>query len=100
MTAAGGIAQALSRNLRPILLQVAVFSLAYGGYTMWDKAVELVSWFLNGAGRNSRIIALFMLIFNWKSVPFVWTVSIILHPTEPLLVTSYALLLTQMLIAT
>ncbi|UKZ97161.1 uncharacterized protein TrAFT101_011927 [Trichoderma asperellum] len=73
MTVAGEIAQALSRNLRPIFLQVAVFSLAYGGYIMWDKAVELVSWFLSGPGRNSRIIALFMLILNWKSVPFVWT---------------------------
>lgn len=100
MTVAGEIAQALSRNLRPIFLQVAVFSLAYGGYIMWDKAVELVSWFLSGPGRNSRIIALFMLILNWKSVPFVWTVSIIFHPTEPLLVTFYAFLLTQMLIAT
>ncbi|KAK3934349.1 putative thioesterase atnL [Diplogelasinospora grovesii] len=77
MVTAIGIAQALSRIPRPILLPAAVFSLAYGGYTMRDKTAEFVSWFLSGPGRNSRIIALLMLIINWKSVPLVWTVRVL-----------------------
>ncbi|KAL6894905.1 capsule polysaccharide biosynthesis protein [Trichoderma evansii] len=52
MTAAVGVAQSLSRILRIILLPAAVFSLACGGYTMWDKSAEL-------------------------SVPFIWTFRVL-----------------------
>jgi hypothetical protein len=88
MVSAIGIAQVLSQTVhalsqiaKPVLLPVLVLSLVHGAYAVRHEIADFVTWFLGSPGRTSRVIALLVLIINWKSVPFVWTVSIPPIPT-------------------
>lgn len=46
--------------------------LAYGAY--WLDAMEKVTRFSTGPGSYSRIFAVILLAWNWKNLPFAWTV--------------------------
>lgn len=62
----GGLA--LGMTLSPI----AVGSLGYAATRVnWPL---LANNFFTGPGRISRILMLIFAIFNWKNMPFVWTV--------------------------
>lgn len=63
--------------LKPIFLPLTVASVGFAVYKGKDEAVDLAVRFLTGPGRTSRIIALVLVLFNWKSLPFTWTVR---HP--------------------
>jgi hypothetical protein len=58
--------------------RLAVFGLlplcAYTAYK-FDMA-EMLRAFCTGPGSYSRIFAVAVLVFNWKSLPFAWTVRI------------------------
>lgn len=45
---------------------------AYGAYKF--DLTEVIKTFFTGPGKYSRIIALSLVLFNWKSLPFNWTV--------------------------
>lgn len=75
MVSAIGIAQALSRVPKLILLPVVALPLILGGYAVRDTAPEYVAWYFGGPGCYSRIILLLILVINWKSMPLAWTVS-------------------------
>ena len=73
------------RRLGALTLGTVVFGpLAVGaaGYAAvkidWKTAIKS---FVSGPGRTSRILLLFFVLFNWKSVPFAWTVGL---PPAPL----------------
>lgn len=57
----------------PVFAPVAIGS---AGYAAWrvDWALRMRQ-FLTGPGRTSRILLLFFVVFNWKNMPFAWTVS-------------------------
>lgn len=64
---AGGLAVAVR-----IFVPVAVGS---AGYAAWRVNWPVVTKsFLTGPGRTSRILLLLFVIFNWKNMPFAWTV--------------------------
>ncbi|KAI0402504.1 capsule polysaccharide biosynthesis protein [Xylaria palmicola] len=46
-------------------------TIAYGAYKC--NAGRLIEAFFTGPGRTSRIIALAVVLWNWKSLPLVWT---------------------------
>ena len=67
------------RRLGALTLGTVVFGpLAVGtaGYAAvkvdWKAAIQS---FVSGPGRTSRILLLVFVFFNWKSVPFAWTVG-------------------------
>lgn len=56
----------------PILGPVTV---AAAGYAAWKTHwAVLVKEFFTGPGRVSRILMVLFAIFNWKNMPFAWTV--------------------------
>lgn len=63
-TATGGL-----HLILPVFLPVGASALAYAAYK--------INWinFFTGPGRYSRLALLLFVIANWKSMPFVWTVS-------------------------
>ena len=69
------IALGLSKHAKPIILPTALVSLAFATYISWYQSHYLI-WFFSGPGFISRIVALLLVIFNWKSLPLTWTVSI------------------------
>lgn len=74
------MASALSKMGGALGLVVPVFApLAIGsvGYAAWrTNWPVLVQSFLTGPGRTSRILLLLFVIFNWKNMPFAWTVRL------------------------
>ncbi len=55
-----------------VLTPLAVGSAGYAAYRInWAVAVRK---FLTGPGRTSRILLLLFVAFNWKNLPFAWTV--------------------------
>lgn len=46
---------------------------AYAAYQL--DAAAAVKTFFTGPGSYSRIVALSVVLWNWKSLPFAWTVS-------------------------
>lgn len=50
-------------------------TLAAAGYAAWKLHwAALLKEFFTGPGRVSRILMLLFAIFNWKNMPFAWTV--------------------------
>ena len=58
----------------PVIMPLALGSAGYAAYRVnWGP---LIKAFLTGPGRTSRILLLLFVVFNWKSMPFAWTVSL------------------------
>ena len=59
----------------PVFLPLGTAAIAYAGhraaYMDWRM---LLTQFLTGPGRTSRILLMFFLVLNWKSLPLAWTV--------------------------
>jgi hypothetical protein len=56
-----------------VVMPLVLGSAGYAAYKInW---VPLLRDFLTGPGRTSRILLLFFIVFNWKSMPLAWTVS-------------------------
>ena len=74
MASSFGFMGPLSKIAKPVLLPVATASLAYGAYNGRGAMIDYILAFATGPGRNSRLLALAIVLFNWKSLPFMWTV--------------------------
>ncbi|KAL2269204.1 hypothetical protein VTJ83DRAFT_4050 [Remersonia thermophila] len=61
----------------PVFVPMGTAALAYAGHRAYqlDWRSILIK-FLTGPGRTSRILLLFFLILNWKSLPLAWTVRV------------------------
>lgn len=59
-----------------IALPTVTSALAYGAYKFDPNLVDAAKTFFTGPGSYSRIIALGVVLMNWKSLPFTWTVRI------------------------
>ncbi|KAI0537180.1 capsule polysaccharide biosynthesis protein [Xylaria digitata] len=70
MASAAGPLNRITRIAGPALLP----AIAYGAYK--GNAAGLIEAFFTGPGRTSRIIALVVVIVNWKSLPLAWTYRI------------------------
>ncbi|KAK4040273.1 hypothetical protein C8A01DRAFT_46341 [Parachaetomium inaequale] len=61
----------------PVFLPMSAAALAYAGhralYVDWRM---VLTHFFTGPGRTSRILLVFFLALNWKSLPLAWTVRI------------------------
>jgi hypothetical protein len=71
MASAAGSSSRISRIAGVILLP----GIAYGAYMGKGTAAAAIEAFFTGPGRTSRIIALAVVLVNWKSLPLAWTVS-------------------------
>ncbi|KAI1085195.1 capsule polysaccharide biosynthesis protein [Whalleya microplaca] len=70
MASSAGAAHRLVRVAGPVLLP----AIAYGAYK--GNALGALEAFFTGPGRTSRIVALVVVLVNWKSLPFAWTVRV------------------------
>ncbi|KAI1496344.1 capsule polysaccharide biosynthesis protein [Biscogniauxia marginata] len=70
MASAAGTVNRVLRIAGPALVP----AIAYGVYK--GNALRAVEAFFTGPGRNSRIVALVVVLVNWKSLPFAWTVRV------------------------
>ncbi|KAI2638723.1 capsule polysaccharide biosynthesis protein [Hypomontagnella submonticulosa] len=50
-------------------------AIAYGAYKR--NALGMMESFFTGPGRTSRVIALVVVLVNWKSLPFAWTFRVL-----------------------
>ena len=66
-SAAGAISRA-ARVAGPALVP----AILYGAYK--QNVVAAIEAFFTGPGRASRIVALVVVLWNWKSLPLAWTV--------------------------
>ncbi|KAK4104457.1 hypothetical protein N658DRAFT_492559 [Parathielavia hyrcaniae] len=61
----------------PVFVPMSAAAAAYAGhralYVDWRRVLRQ---FVTGPGRTSRILLLFFLVLNWKSLPLAWTVRI------------------------
>lgn len=57
--------------IAPVFAPLTVGGAGYAAYK--------INWrhFLTGPGRTSRILLLLFVFFNWKNMPFAWTVSLV-----------------------
>lgn len=69
MASAAASANKVIRVAGPVLVP----AIAYGAYK--GNALGLLESFFTGPGRTSRIIALAVVLYNWKSLPLAWTVG-------------------------
>ncbi|KAI8944133.1 capsule polysaccharide biosynthesis protein [Xylaria longipes] len=67
MASAAGPLSQITRIAGPLLIP----AVAYGAYK--GNAAGAIEAFLTGPGRTSRIIALVVVLVNWKSLPLAWT---------------------------
>lgn len=74
MASSFGFMKPLSKIAKPVLLPAATASLAYGVYNGRGAMIDYILAFVTGPGRNSRLLALALVLYNWKSLPFMWTV--------------------------
>jgi hypothetical protein len=59
----------------PVFLPMGAAAVAYAGHrAMYMDWRMLLTQFLTGPGRTSRILLLFFVVLNWKSLPLAWTV--------------------------
>lgn len=65
-----------SANALGVLLPLGVGGMAVAGLSVahidWKA---LITNFVTGPGRTSRILLAVFVVLNWKNMPFVWTVS-------------------------
>ncbi|KAK8024415.1 capsule polysaccharide biosynthesis [Apiospora rasikravindrae] len=76
MASSFGFMKPLSKIAKPVLLPAATASLAYGTYHGRQAVVDYLVRFLTGPGRTSRLIAVVLVLINWKSLPLAWTVRV------------------------
>ncbi|KAI0451156.1 capsule polysaccharide biosynthesis protein [Xylaria acuta] len=67
MASAAGPLNRITRIAGPLLIP----AVAYGAYK--GNAAGAIETFFTGPGRTSRIIALVVVLVNWKSLPLAWT---------------------------
>lgn len=59
----------------------ALLPLGVGGAAVAGLSVARIDWkrvitdFVTGPGRTSRILLAIFVVLNWKNMPFMWTVS-------------------------
>ncbi|KAI0879051.1 capsule polysaccharide biosynthesis protein [Hypoxylon argillaceum] len=70
MASSAGSLSRITRIAGPTLLP----AIAYGAYK--SNVTGAIEAFFTGPGRTSRIVALAVVLFNWKSFPLVWTFRI------------------------
>ncbi|KAJ8119384.1 hypothetical protein ONZ43_g3655 [Nemania bipapillata] len=70
MASSVGSLNRITRIAGPALLP----AIAYGAYK--SNVTTAIEAFFTGPGRTSRIVALAVILFNWKSFPLVWTFRI------------------------
>ncbi|KAH9907030.1 capsule polysaccharide biosynthesis protein [Xylariomycetidae sp. FL2044] len=70
MASAAGAMARMGRFAVPVLVPAVL----YGAYR--GNVAGMLGSFFTGPGRNSRIIALVVLMLNWKSLPLAWTVRV------------------------
>ncbi|PKS05852.1 hypothetical protein jhhlp_007681 [Lomentospora prolificans] len=59
---------------------VAPLAVASAGYAAWKvQWLSLLKAFFTGPGRLQRIFLLLFTLFNWKNMPFAWTLSVYLQ---------------------
>lgn len=62
----------------PVFMPMSIAGLAYAGhkalYVDWQT---VLTEFVTGPGRTSRIALVFFLVLNWKSMPLAWTVCLL-----------------------
>lgn len=68
MASAAGALSRITRIVGPLLIP----AMAYGAYR--GNAAGVIEAFFTGPGRTSRVIALLVVLVNWKSLPLAWTV--------------------------
>ncbi|KAI1840758.1 hypothetical protein JX265_012957 [Neoarthrinium moseri] len=76
MVSSAAYAKPLSRFAKPVLLPASIAAIAYAAYTGRANGAELARKFFTGPGSKSRMVALLMVLVNWKSLPLAWTVRI------------------------
>ncbi|KAI1814006.1 capsule polysaccharide biosynthesis protein [Poronia punctata] len=70
MASAVGSLHRLTKIAGPFILP----AIAYGAYK--GNAAGVIEAFFTGPGRTSRIVALLVILVNWKSLPLAWTFRI------------------------
>ncbi|KAI2630135.1 capsule polysaccharide biosynthesis protein [Xylaria nigripes] len=70
MASAAGPVNRIVRTAGPLILP----AMAYGAWK--GNVPALIEAFFTGPGRTSRIIALALVLINWKSLPLAWTYRI------------------------
>ncbi|KAI0394301.1 capsule polysaccharide biosynthesis protein [Xylariaceae sp. FL0594] len=70
MASAAGSLYRLSKLAAPLVLP----AVAYGAYK--GNVAAAIEAFFTGPGRTSRIVALVVVLVNWKSLPLAWTFRI------------------------
>lgn len=74
MASAGSIGGAAL--ILPVFIPLGVLGAGYAGHTMlhmnWSS---VLTSFFTGPGRLSRILLLFFVLTNYKTMPLAWTVS-------------------------
>ncbi|KAH6656117.1 capsule polysaccharide biosynthesis protein [Truncatella angustata] len=76
MVSSAAYAKPISSIAKPVLLPLSIAALAYAAYQGRANGIGLARQFFTGPGNKSRIFALFMVVYNWKSLPLAWTVRI------------------------
>lgn len=77
MVSSLGYAKAISRLTKPIVLPVSTAALGYAVYKGHGNVADLAVKFFTGPGNKSRIVALLLVVWNWKSLPLAWTVRVL-----------------------
>ncbi|KAI1363819.1 capsule polysaccharide biosynthesis protein [Xylaria arbuscula] len=80
MASAAGAISRVARVAGPALVP----AMLYGAYK--QNVVAAVEAFFTGPGRTSRILALVVVLWNWKSLPLAWTYRVINGMVSHLLV--------------
>ncbi|KAK8073476.1 hypothetical protein PG994_004375 [Apiospora phragmitis] len=76
MASSFGFMKPLSKIAKPVLLPAATASIAYATYNGRQAFVDYLVRFVTGPGRNSRLVAMALVLINWKSLPLAWTVRV------------------------
>ncbi|KAH8671607.1 capsule polysaccharide biosynthesis protein [Xylariales sp. PMI_506] len=76
MVSSAAYAKPLSQIAKPVLLPASLAALSYAIYHGRESVVDFVVRFCTGPGSKSRIVALVVVLWNWKSLPLAWTVRI------------------------
>ncbi|KAI0206703.1 capsule polysaccharide biosynthesis protein [Astrocystis sublimbata] len=71
MASAAGPLTRITRFAGPLLIP----AVAYGAYK--GNAAGALEAFFTGPGRTSRVVALVVVLVNWKSLPFAWTFRVL-----------------------
>lgn len=73
MASSAGAVRRITQVAGPVLVP----ALAYTTYTNRDALAQQLKHFLTGPGKWSRLFALLVILYNYKSLPFAWTFRVI-----------------------